>query len=399
MIGTQQQHFAIYQLIKLTRGIEIWNNVQNAENKEGLWIDLTEGIDLLETGGLVTYEVLGRSGSGKGSTMMGYWALFNNRLLRQHFQDQNIDFRVASIPFSLCAVACQFASFPQLRNRIPTRFWVDPSSHHGNFSWEDERTFSDFQWWLYETEVLARQSQNLNQATVALIETGAPTAIPTQRYFLTPAETVTVKGKLDMGISTFVKVAVDPRSSESVFAYLFNRNQTVGRFVKGYRENIGKARSNLERTYEGDVRNVIQMKGKRRLVEQLSDPIKEVLRLFQRACVAPIEGIERFDCLVDELKAELFVAGEIPTTEDLDLLKLIKERLPLKSERCAILSSSIFSGRKDHNLMYFLDSLVMRLYPELFQLVIKKYNPDLGDNLPILLAYNQTHGQNELVFY
>ncbi len=362
-----------------TEGVEVLKNIRKA-NDEDLAFDIDTFLEHLKYAEFAVAEASGPSGTGKGSLLGGLRRILYNPETVDYLTEDGSTLEVNPIPFALCTVASRF-----IRD-IPPEFWVDPEKTQANFTWEDQSKFSGLQWWLYKKYVFERRKKGKIQVT--LNEGGGILAIPTKVYEEPTEEVPEMLGELDTGMSTFSRYAAHPGTYENTWAYLFNRAECppINEVLKYRNPNI---------VYKGQIKEVVTLAdGNEVETKELPPKVKKAIQLFKQFCMATTVGIPRFNGLLDKFENDLYTEGTICQPSDQALNELIASRLPLLEDRLSIISSESFNGPKTYDLMYYLDSLVLRLFPSLFKFSLQGH-PELA-GVEKILRYNPKTRRNEL---
>ncbi len=339
--------------IMTTSGVEVLANMlREGDNLDRDLLELTQQL-LEERLGFVA--VAGPNSSGKGGLLKGIDRVFRlNEGTRSQFDAKGIKLDILRIPFSLCDDLAQLPDAPE-------QFRVPPQYNPSTFTLEHTNRISDYQWHLIEKYALASR-KGKRKATLVMVEASTPLVVPINNTF-----PVHVEGIQNLGFSTFANLAVHPKTRGLSFWYLLDRENKIlieaSKFRKGLRSNEISARQ----VFAGPDRVVVSDSlGGDHEAEKLAADQQEALKRFIALTHAPAEAIELLDVQLKYFLGALHERGLIKSKDNRGFYEFLAERLGIiDNPRFAILTNPVMAKRRTDDMTYFLDSLPIRLHPEL----------------------------------
>lgn len=330
----------------------------------------------------IVLEDLSQSGVAKGASLSG-----KRRLLKKDFYLQSylrfLDIRLEIVPL-LFALYMPVAQLPSTHEHYP-HLAVDPKLRHGEQSANDYRRISLLQWrdvcWWRER---ARRDPHL--ITIFLVESpgiGAFPKIPYQEAADIPIP-LEMDGT-DRGASVVYNFIYDPETRENTFLEVIEKNRLVRERVGDLRFQIDSGTSGWESAIDSDVCWTVAGTGGREVkISDLPLEQREAFRKFVINASASPKAITRSD---KEFKFRLdsfFREGLITSPTMSAYVRFMQQRIKFDSDHFWFTENPYFSRVKYYDLGYQLDSLAVRLHPEIVD--------------PILSPYIQNHGLNGEVF-
>lgn len=308
-----------------------------------------------------------RNKSGKGGLMMGFWRLFNQDLYSQSWlaeTETELEWRI--IPFAHCDRA---AKLP--RDLYPELGLVDPSHTPATNTPTDERAISGLQWSLAQEDYLEKVGSGTDlsdylrlrkKAVIWLVEASTTFVLP-----ITTQVSVEVEGEDDLGVSTLCNLALDTRSRDHTFLFGIDSNYKLNTDPDSFhfREQAFAQDVELGSLSNTSTRIITQYRGKEVELSKLPPLLQRKIKRLLQISMAPKDAIAKQHKKKNDLNWALFERGIIPEPTDAGFFALLNHRLNLPLGRLLVPSNEWFSGDKDYDMGYLLNSYVLRKYPEI----------------------------------